>query len=141
MIEFRLANSADAPELKKLNDLFNGVGNTTAEAIAESLEKNGQEIVCVATDGNRLVGFCCGQMLQSMCHACKYAEITELFVMDECRRQGIGKQLLCMTEKELSKRGVSHLHILTGSENFVAQSLYRECGYGGTSEILLDKNL
>ena len=56
MFDIRLANSSDAPELKKLNDLFNGDGNNTAEAIEESLKRNGQEIVCVATDGDKLVG-------------------------------------------------------------------------------------
>jgi len=141
MIDIRLADSADAPELKKLNDLFNGDGNNTAEAIEESLAKNGQEVVCVAVDGDRLVGFCCGQILKSMCYSYLFAEITELYVIAECRRQGIGRQLLRLTENELSKCGANHFHILTGSDNFIAQALYHACGYGDTSEILLDKSL
>jgi len=141
MIDFRMADSADAPELKKLNDLFNGDGNNTLEAIEQSLVNNRQEVVCVAADGSKLVGFCCGQIMMSMCHACKFAEITELYVKEECRRQGMGRQLLNIAENELSKRGVSHLHILTGSENSAAQTLYHSCGYGDTSEILLDKNI
>jgi ribosomal protein S18 acetylase RimI-like enzyme len=85
--------------------------------------------------------FCCGQILKSMCYSYKFAEITELYVMDEYRRQGIGRLLLDATEKELYKRGVKDLHVLTGDKNFIAQTLYRSCGYGDTSEILLDKNM
>jgi len=40
MIDIRLAKSSDAPELKKLNDLFNVDGNNTVEAIVESLKGN-----------------------------------------------------------------------------------------------------
>ena len=140
MIDIRLATGADAPEMKQLNDLFNGGGSNTTEAIAESLAKNGQEIVCVAADGDRLVGFCCGQVLSSMCYSYQFAEITELYVAAEYRRQGIGRELLKITEYELSKRGAKHFHILTGSENLTAQALYHSCGYGDTSEILLDKD-
>ena len=141
MIDIHLAKISDAPELKKLNDLFNGVGNNTIEAIKESIKRNEQEIVCVATDGDKLVGFCCGQIIKSMCYFYKSAEITELYVMDKYRQQGIGKQLLGITENELNKRGAIHFHILTGNNNMIAQTLYHSCGYGDTSEILLDKNI
>jgi len=136
----RLANNSDAAELKKLNDAFNGEGCNTVELIKESLISNEQEIVYVAADGNKLIGFCCGQILKSMCYPSKYGEITELYVMDEYRRQGIGRQLLEATEDELKKRGVNHLHILTGDKNTVAQALYTSNGYVKTSEILFDKD-
>ena len=136
----RLAKSSDAPELKKLNDLFNGEGCNTAEEIENSLKRNEQEIVFVAADENKLVGFCCGQILKSMCYSYNYGEITELYVIEEYRRRGIGRKLLKATENELNKRGVNHLHVLTGNENIIAQTLYRSCGFKKTSEILLDKD-
>ena len=140
-IEIRTAEMLDVPELKKLNDFFNGEGCSTAETIESSLKENGREIVCVAAKGNSLVGFCCGQIFASVCYSYRYAEITELYVMDEYRRQGIGRRLVTFTEEELCKHGVKHLHILTGEANEKAQALYRSCGYKKTSEILLDKNL
>jgi len=141
MIDIRLANNNDAPELEKLNGLFNGDGNNTIEAIEESLKGNEHETVCVAADGDKLVGFCCGQIMKSICYSYKFAEITELYVMEDYRRQGIGRQLFDITENELIKRGVKHFHVLTGNKNFIAQTLYRSRGYGDTSEILLDKNM
>jgi len=136
----RLAYCSDAAELKKLNDLFNGEGNNTVEAIKESLSGNEQEIVYVAAEGSILVGFCCGQIMKSMCYSYKYGEITELYVLEGYRRQGVGRKLLGATENELCRRGVKHFHVLTGDKNIVAQTLYMSCGYVITSEILLDKN-
>jgi len=136
----RLAHGSDAAELKKLNDFFNGEDCNGVEGIQESLMSNEQEIVCLAAEGSVLVGFCCGQILKSMCYAYKYGEITELYVMEEYRRRGIGRQLLETTENELGKRGVRHFHVLTGNENTRAQALYTICGYAKTSEILFDKD-
>ena len=140
MSHIRIAQYADALELQKLNDFFNGKNSNTLAAIQESLQTNTKEIVCVAVDEDQLVGFCCGQLCKSMCYPVLYAEITELFVLNGHRRQGIGKQLLKYMESELTKRGVCHLHILTFKDNYAAQSLYRSLGYAETSEILLDKN-
>jgi len=138
MIDYRLAKSSDATELKKLNDLFNGEGSNTAEAIAASLETNAQEIVCVAADGSRLVGYCCGQVMKSMCYSYDYAEITEFYVTEEYRRQGIGRRLFIFTDNEFYKRGITHFHIATGHDNTAAQTLYRSCGYVETA-IMLEK--
>ena len=135
----RLASYSDASELKRLNDLFNGEGCNTVKAIEESIKGNKQEIICVAGDGSTLVGFCCRQVLKSMSYAAKYGEITELYVEEEYRRQGIGRKLLRTIETELSERGVKHLHILTGEENIVAQTLYSSYGYAKTTEVLFDK--
>lgn len=141
MFEYRLAKTSDAPELKKLNDLFNGKGCNTTKAIEKTLKANEREIVCVAADDNKLLGFCCGQVLKSICYSYDYGEITEFFVIEEYRRQGIGKRLLAHTEDGFNKRDVTHLHVLTGKENLIAQALYRSCGYDHTSEIMLDKNI
>ena len=140
MYQIRIAQCSDARELLKLNDLFNGKNSNTLAAIEESLQTNTKEIVCVAADEDRLVGFCCGQLCKSICYSILYAEITELFVLDECRRQGVGRKLLKFMESELVKQGVCHLHILTFTDNCVAQSLYRSLGYNETSETLFDKN-
>jgi ribosomal protein S18 acetylase RimI-like enzyme len=125
MIEIRLAQASDAHELKKLNDIFNEGEGNSAEGIEASLRTNTQEIVCVAADENKLAGFCCGQIQVSMCYTYEYAVITEFFVLDEYRRQGIGKRLFMAAEAEFNKRGVIHFHISTGDDNTAALALYR----------------
>ena len=141
MMQIRLAEIFDVPELNKLNILFNGEGCSSIKIIEESLKNNAREIVVVADEEDRLVGFCCGQIFKSVCYSYNYSEITELYIMKEYRRKGIGKQLIDFMETEFIKRGVKHIHILTGKDNKIAQSLYHLCGYIETSEILLDKDL
>jgi len=133
MIQIRLAQPSDAPELKKLNNLFNGEDANTVEAIKKSLDKNKQEIVCVACESNskaeKLIGFCCGQIVNSMCYSISYGDITEFFVIEEYEHQGIGKQLVKCIEAEFRNRGVNHLHHYTGKDNTATQELYYSIGY------------
>ena len=140
MIHYRLAQISDAQELKKLNELFNPSKCMALEEIVEFLQRNGREIVCVAVDGNSLVGFCCGYILKFMCYTFSYGEITEFFVMKEYRQQGIGKQLLMTAEIEFNKHGVKDFYVLTGQQNITAQSLYMSCGFTDALEILFQKN-
>ena len=141
MINYRLANVSDAAELKRLNDAFNGDGCSSVEGIAISLKSNTNEIVCVAADGDKLAGFCCGLEISSMCYPNKSGEVTELFVAEEYRRQGIGRRLINEMENELAKRDVVNLCILTGDDNIKAQSLYLSCGYEDAEEMVLEKDL
>ena len=54
----RLAVPADAEELEKLNNEFNGQGETTLENIRKALESNSCETVIVAeSEKGELVGF------------------------------------------------------------------------------------
>ena len=141
MIDIRLAKPSDASELVIINDLFCGEGSNIADKIAESLEFNMTEIVCVAAEGNRIVGYCCGDIGQTMSCPYKCGTVTHLYVMEEYRRRGVGRKLIEGVEIEFRKRGVSHLHISTGTENRAAQTLYHSCGYKDTSEFVMDKDL
>ena len=104
MIQTRLAQVSDAPELKKLNDLVNGVWGNTVEAIKKSLEVNNQEIICVAVeigdDSNNLIGFCSGQIIKSACYSINYGDIIEFFIIEEYRYADICKQLVRQMEME-----------------------------------------
>jgi len=141
MTEIRHAKPSDVKELMKLNILFNGENCTTYEKMEDSIRSNKDEVIYVASDEDKLVGFCCASIMKSACYSYLYGEVTELFVLKEYRRQGIGKELLQHTEKELSRYGVTHIHILTRVDNSAAKTLYHSCGYNDTPEMLLDKNL
>ena len=140
-IIIRLAKSSDAAELHILNELFNGEGCNSAENIEKFLKQNNQEIVCVATDGKSLFGFCCGQVLKSMCYSEKHGEITELFVLEEHRRQGIAKKLILFLEREFYRQEVNDIHVLTGNDNIEALGLYKACGYEENDEMMLEKTM
>lgn len=138
MIKIRLAQLSDSAEINKLNDIFNGEGSSTIETIEKSFEVNNNEIVCVAVQSNnnasRLIGFCCGQIVDSMCYSFPYGDITEFFVIEEYRQQNIEKQLLEFLEIEFDKRGVNHLHHLIGVNNSAMQELLHSHGYNDSTE-------
>jgi ribosomal protein S18 acetylase RimI-like enzyme len=137
--KYRLAVPSDAPELLKLNDLFNGEGCNSLTGIEASLKDNSQEIVCVAADGETLIGFCCGQIIMSMCYDANYGEITELFVVESHRRQGVASGLMSFIESEFLNHGINYFQLFTGGENKTGQAFYREQGYKATTEIMFRK--
>lgn len=139
MINVRLAQVSDALQLQGLNDLFNGEGSNALAAIEESLRSNKQEMVLVAADGDRLVGFCCGQIFKSMCYADHYGEITELFVLEAYRRRGVASGLMAAIEDAFREQGIHHFQLFTGKTNEAAQMLYKALGYAESSEVMFRK--
>jgi GNAT superfamily N-acetyltransferase len=69
-----------------------------------------------------------------------YAELTELFVEEGFRRQGVGKCLVAHAEKLAREAGASKMLILTDFYNHAAISLYRAIGYAHY-DIALTKDL
>jgi len=141
MAAFRVAKPQDAEALKRLNDEFNGEDCNTVEGIAMTLAQNPQEIVCIAENNGIAVGFVCGQIVKSMCYNTLHGEITELYVMKQHRRGGIGRGLMEFMESEFRKRGIQKLQLLTGDDNDTALRFYHACGYQDTTELQLCKRI
>ncbi len=122
-----------------------GVGNWLKEqsnnltSIEESLEHNKQEIVCVASEGNRLVGLCCGQIFKSMCYSVPYGEITELYVSEKYRRLNVASGLMAFIETAFHKHGINYYQLFTGKSNIAAQAFYQSLGYVDTPEMMFRK--
>ena len=138
-MRIRRADTSDAAVLFVLNELFNGIGCTTKERIEQSLQSNSRELVLVADTTAGIVGFCCAQHLRSMCYDEDYVEITELFVQEESRRQGIAKALLSQVEDMFVEQGVKSFQLFTGRDNTAAQSLYEAVGYKRSEERMYRK--
>ncbi|MDE6505647.1 MAG: GNAT family N-acetyltransferase [Eubacterium sp.] len=136
----RVADINDAEQLFILNEQFNGRDETTLNEIKESLLNNQQELIIVAEYNNTLVGFVCVQIKKSFCYSDVYAEITEVFVMDNYRRQKIASKMISFAEKWCIKNYKLHsFELLTGKENIQAQLLYSSLGYSINNEILFSK--
>lgn len=136
---YRKANLDDAVELKQLNDEFNGEGSNSVENIKEGLMREESETVIVAKVNNKLVGFCCGQLLKSICYSVFYAEISELYVNDSVRKQGIGKGLINFIEDYYRQKDIHNFQLFTGKENEGAQKFYEKIGYRCNDEIFYRK--
>ncbi len=69
-----------------------------------------------------------------------YAEVTELYVLPERRRQGVAAILMAQAEFHARQRGASEMHVRSWHENEDADRFYRASGYGG-EEIGFTKHL
>ena len=138
-VEVRMADKHDADELSAMNYEFNGV-TVTSQHILDALA-TGQEIVAIAMVNDSVVGFACGQFHRSFCYNSLSGEITEMYVRAAYRRRGVGSALLVFLERELRKRGVTGVRILTGQDNEAALGLYFGLDYLEKDETVLAKEL
>lgn len=136
----RLANIEDSEQLLCLNEKFNGKDETTLDNVKESLSKNQQEVIVVAEENGRLVGFVCVQLKRSFCYDVYSPEITEVFVDEDYRRKKYASRMIEYAESYC--RGKYPLHkfeLLTGKKNLEAQALYDSLGYRDDGEVHLSK--
>ena len=139
-VMIRLATERDAESLHQLNEAFNGTGLTTPDHIRDSLVHNQQEVVAVAQDGDRLVGFVCVQLKRSFCYEAAMPEVTEVYVDPAWRRNGLATRMIAFAEAECQRRGpMQKFELLTGRDNFSAQVVYRKSGYVADHKLHMSK--
>lgn len=136
---YRVADINDSIELKRLNDLFNGDGCNSLHGIEEGLNRNDAETVFVVELDSKLPGFCCCQLLKSICYSVFYVELTELFVQDSFRKKGIGKGLVRYAEDWYRQQGIHDFQLFTGKDNIDAQEFYEHIGYRSDNEVFYRK--
>lgn len=138
----RKATANDAEQLEILNNEFNGKGETNIENIRNSLINNPQEVVIVADEDNKLVGFVCVQLKKSFCYDEYMPEITEVYVKPAYRKRGIASEMITFAEKYCIENYPLHKYeLLTGKSNLTAQAVYEKLGYTNDNEIHLSKRV
>jgi ribosomal protein S18 acetylase RimI-like enzyme len=89
----------------------------------------GLETVLLAEIEGEAVGFASLRLIPYLSDDGPYAEVTELYVADAHRRQGIGRALMERAEALARERGAEELILLTGQTNHAAQALYRALAF------------
>ena len=140
MIHIRLATSADAPALARMNEAFNGVSDTAEQIAARIVACAAIETPIVAELEGQIGGFACVRVVPCVLYAEPYAELTELYVEPAFQRRGLGRALVARAEQLARERGAAELLIMTGTGNAVAQALYRSEGYD-TYAVALNRKL
>ena len=138
-MKVRLAAQSDADALYSLNRMFGNENDL--RVLRESIAANDREIVCVAYDQARAVGYCTGLIVKSMCYREQRIDVEALYVIEAFRGKGVGRLLLQCLQEEAAARSIHHLHVITHADNKRAQSLYLREGFDFTGEVLLDKSL
>lgn len=135
----REAVKKDVPFLIELNDQFNGVRRSRGEVETDLL--NGREVIVVAVMEERVVGFACGQIYKSFCYAEHQAEITEMYIQESARRNGLAGMMIERLEGIFNHSGVKYIKILTGNKNAKAIKTYEKAGYDREDEFVFAKEL
>lgn len=133
----KIADENDLENIFELNRLFKN--ETTIEEMTDHINKNINEIICIAYLNDIAVGYCVGLIIKSICNKNCRLDIEALFVKEEYRQNGIGKELLKFIEKEAFKKNIFHFHIIAGNDKAV--KFYENIGYVKTEEIFLDKTI
>ena len=140
-ITIRKAQICDIPDIIKMNTELNDVVSTE-DWITESLQRNDRETVLVAVHGDRPIGFVCGQLYKSICYPNgAQSEISELFVCEEYRGNGIAARLVKALEAEFIKNNASEIILKTGRDNLSARKVYEKCGYEDYGEVVYFKEI
>lgn len=140
VIEVRVATAEDAADLARLNAAFNGASEP-AEALAARLADPARtEMALLAQVEGRAVGFAGLRLSPGLFYPEPRAELTELYVDPEHRRQGVGRTLTAYAEQLARAAGATELFVLTGFDNAEALALYRELGFADR-ELALRKEL
>lgn len=131
-IEIRHVKETDAPALVPLFRAFFGEHfgeEVSPENVSRRLRRVSRaETFLVAAARGHVVGFTSLRVVPSI-DPTPYAEVTDLFVAEASRRQGVGAALLQHCEGLARSRGAAHLVLLTGRGNREAKALYKSLGY------------
>lgn len=131
-IRIRTAECTDAAglaQLVRLNALFNGASDSTEQIAARLKDPRRVETIILAETDGCIVGFAALRIVPCVFFSEPYSELTELYVDESFRRQGVGRVLVAHVEKLAQEAGARHMLILTDFYNNAAQSLYRSMGY------------
>ncbi|HEY7587811.1 MAG TPA: GNAT family N-acetyltransferase [Thermoplasmata archaeon] len=128
----RVAGPDDAPLLFPLFTIFYGehFHPPTIEAIRDHLSAaEAVDTVLLATVRERPAGFASLRILPQIESYAPHVELSDLFVDEAFRRQGIGTALLRSAEDLARIRGAPRLYVLTGFDNEEAKAFYRGLGF------------
>jgi GNAT superfamily N-acetyltransferase len=126
----RVARMDDLSDLARLNELFNEVVSTPDQLEARLAHPKCVEIPIVAEIDNRVVGFAALRVAPSVFYKEAHAELTEIYVEEPYRRQGVGSALVRFAERLARRKAAEEIILQTGRSNQGAQDFYSAMGYG-----------
>lgn len=136
----RRATANDAAELARLNALFNGSSDAPEILSSRLSDMDCPETALLGEWRGRVAGFAAVRLTRGLFYVEPHAELTELYVEDGARREGLGRALVEAVARLAWQAGAAELWVLTGVDNQPAHSLYLSCGFQ-PAEVALSKAL
>ena len=119
----------DADALAQVLTAFTGLTTTPAQIQQRLTRSRGIEHPILAEIDGKVVGFASLRLVNYLGEDAPYAELSELFVLEDYRRRGIARALMTELEVRACAAGASSLAVLTGADNETALALYRARGF------------
>jgi len=128
-IQVHPAQPEDAADIARLNALFNGSSEPPEAYLPRLADTRRVDTPLLAWVEGQAAGIANLRVVPTVFYPEPYAELTELYVEEPYRRQGVGQALIGYAEDLARQGGAVELVILTDAENHPAQQLYRGLGY------------
>lgn len=123
-LQIRPATPNDAEVLAELIAEFNGSQGDAAETAARLRACDGLEVALIAWTPAGPAGFACLRVTPAIGSREVHTLLTELYVRERFRRQGIAAALVQRAEALAREHGASTLLLFTGRPNTGAQAFY-----------------
>lgn len=125
----RNVSEEDAEAIAELITDFTQLTTTAAQIRQRLARSQGIEHPILAELDGNVVGFASLRLLNYLGEDAPYAEVSELFVLERYRRQGIARALMTELEVRARAAGASSVAVLTAGDNDTAIALYRAMGF------------
>ncbi|MCB9727889.1 MAG: GNAT family N-acetyltransferase [Deltaproteobacteria bacterium] len=141
------ATLADVETLLEMMLEFNGIEGIpwSAEAARAPLEKlliSAQlGAVGLIFEGDTLRGYCVLTWGYDLEWSGRDAFLTELYLLPEARRRGLGRDVMALIEALAIERGARALHLVVRPDNEGAVRLYRSAGFQTSPRLFMTKAL
>jgi GNAT superfamily N-acetyltransferase len=130
-MNIRLAKRSDYEEIMDLYNIF--VGNDRySQHNNDSFQKvldSKQNFIYVAEEDNKLIGFATFSIRDVVRYPKPIAELDELFVHEEYRKHGVGKQFMRVIEEKAKELNCHRMYIESHYDHKTAHAFYEKLGY------------
>lgn len=139
-VTIRAATADDAEALAELIAEFNGPQGDAQETADRLVACDGLEVALIARTPSGAAGFACLRVTPAVGSIDRHALLTELYVREAYRRQGIARALVEEAEALTLRQGATELYLFTGERNVGARAFYEQLGYT-TRSVVYEKPL
>lgn len=126
MIRYKKLSLGDEQLLKQA--VFNFRNQEITDEKAHDFLSNNYNIVHVAIDENKVVGYVLAYRLNRMDNGKDFLIIFHLFVLDAYQRQGIGRNLMTRILDYANSEPLHYALLITQTDNYKARKLYESLG-------------